>query len=58
MEAVPPMWPLIGATHLETKTDNNFWKIYFRKDWFCFAKSIFWYRTFCTNQLLQNWGTL
>jgi len=23
-----------------------------------FAKSIFWYRTFCTNQLLQNWGIL
>ena len=32
MEAVPPMRPLIGATHLETKTDNNSWKIYFRKD--------------------------
>ena len=32
MEAVPPMRPLIGATHLETKTDNNSWRIYFRKD--------------------------
>ena len=32
MEAVPPLEPQIGATHLETKTDNNSWKIYFRKD--------------------------
>ena len=32
MEAVLPMGPQIGATHLETKTDNNSWKIYFRKD--------------------------
>ena len=32
MEAVPPMGPQIGATHLETVTDNNCWKIYLRKD--------------------------
>ena len=32
MEAVPPMGPQIGTTHLETKTENNSWRIYFRKD--------------------------
>ncbi|MBC8258253.1 MAG: sulfurtransferase TusA family protein [SAR324 cluster bacterium] len=32
MEAVPPMAPQIGATHLETVTDDNCWKIYLRKD--------------------------
>ena len=32
MEAVPPMGPQLGATHLETVTENNCWKIYMRKD--------------------------
>ena len=32
MEAVPPMGPQLGATHLETVTGNNCWKIYMRKD--------------------------
>ena len=32
MEAVPPMGPQLGATHLETVTKNNCWKIYMRKD--------------------------
>jgi tRNA 2-thiouridine synthesizing protein A len=32
MEAIPPMGPQLGATHLETVTGNNCWKIYMRKD--------------------------
>ena len=32
MEAVPPMGPQLGATHLETVSENNCWKIYMRKD--------------------------
>ena len=32
MEAVPPMGPQLGATHLETITEKNCWKIYMRKD--------------------------
>ena len=32
MEAVPPMGPQLGATHLETVTKKNCWKIYMRKD--------------------------
>ena len=32
MEAVPPMGPQLGATHLETVTENTSWKIYMRKD--------------------------
>ena len=32
MEAVPPMGHQLGATHLETVTENNCWKIYMRKD--------------------------
>ena len=32
MEAVPPMGLQLGATHLETVTENNCWKIYMRKD--------------------------
>ena len=32
MEAVPPMGPQLGATHLETVTKNKCWKIYMRKD--------------------------
>ena len=32
MEAVPPMGPQLGATHLETVTENNCWRIYMRKD--------------------------
>ena len=32
MEAVPPMGPQLGATHLETVTENKSWKIYMRKD--------------------------
>ena len=32
MEALPPMGPQLRATHLETVTENNCWKIYMRKD--------------------------
>jgi tRNA 2-thiouridine synthesizing protein A len=32
MEAVPPMGLQLGATHLETVTENNCWRIYMRKD--------------------------
>jgi len=32
MEAIPPMGPQIDATHLETVTENNCWKIYLRKN--------------------------
>ena len=32
MEAVPAMGPQLGATHLETVTKKNCWKIYMRKD--------------------------
>ena len=32
MEAIPPMGHQLGATHLETVTEKNCWKIYMRKD--------------------------
>ena len=32
MEAVAPMATQLSATHLETVTENNCWKIYMRKD--------------------------
>jgi len=32
MEALPPMCPQLGATHLETKDDKSGWRVYIRKD--------------------------
>ena len=32
MEALPPMCPALGATHLETIADSKGWKVYIRKD--------------------------
>ncbi len=32
MEAIPPMLPAIGATHLETIKRERCWEIYIRKD--------------------------
>ena len=31
MEAIPPLCPGIGATHLETRKGNNCWEVYVRK---------------------------
>ena len=32
MEAIPPLCPGIGATHLETRKGKNCWEVYVRKD--------------------------
>jgi hypothetical protein len=32
MEAIPPLCPGIGATHLETRKAKNWWEVYVRKD--------------------------
>ena len=32
MEAIPPMLPGLGATHLETVKGDHCWEIYIRKD--------------------------
>ncbi len=32
MEAIPPMCPGIGATHLETRKGRKCWEVYVRKD--------------------------
>ena len=32
MEAIPPMMPGLGATHLETIKGENCWQVYVRKD--------------------------
>lgn len=32
MEAIPPMLPALGATHLETVKSDRRWDIYVRKD--------------------------
>ena len=32
MEAIPPLCPGIGATHLETRKGTNCWEVYVRKD--------------------------
>jgi len=32
MEALPPMCPVLVATHLETVADTKGWKVYIRKD--------------------------
>ncbi|MDP6572474.1 MAG: sulfurtransferase TusA family protein [Rhodospirillales bacterium] len=32
MEAIPPLCPDIGATHLETRKAKNCWEVYVRKD--------------------------
>ena len=32
MEALPPMCPVLGATHLETVADAKGWKVYIQKD--------------------------
>ena len=32
MEALPPMCPGLGATHLETKKADRFWQVFIRKD--------------------------
>ncbi len=32
MEAIPPMMPELGSTHLETIKGNRLWQVYVRKD--------------------------
>lgn len=32
MEAIPPMCPEIGATHVETRKRDKGWEVYVRKD--------------------------
>ena len=32
MEAIPPMCPGIGATHMETRKGTKCWEVYVRKD--------------------------